>query len=293
MKKLIILLASIIILLCACEPEPIAINVPQAPVKMVIVSQLIPNENVLLVTLSRNFSALKNGVPSYDSNGITFDSTLLLRNGTVILQSANGTDTLKELSPGIYSSQYIDELNLQNYTIHAYHSESGLSAWAQTKQMSPIVFDTIYPISNSFDGKGNASIYYSFTDLPDDNNWYLVNYIVGNKKDDTRKKTDIDYIASRMLNQSNSFDLLTEKDMKAGRYSVVKKIGNIKLGDTIGVAISNISKGYYDFLSVQKKSAQLINQIKAEVINFPTNVQNGYGFFTMHKPDIRLMELKN
>ncbi len=292
MHKIIIILASLALILCSCQPEPITIDIPQAPPKMVISSQLVPNENTLLVAVSKNFSALKNGAPTYDSNGVNFDTTLLLTNSVVILQSNNTIDTLTEFSPGLYMSKPLDEFTLQNYTLFASHQSTGLTAWSSTSHMPNIVFDSIYPIISSYD-KGNINVHYQFTDIPNQENWYLINYITGNKKDTTKSKIDVDYIASRMLNQSNNFDLITEKDFIAGKYITDKRLSRVKLGDTIAVAISNISKGYYDFLTVQKKASQLVNQIRAEVINFPTNIQGGYGFFTIHKPDIHLMELKN
>jgi Domain of unknown function (DUF4249) len=63
-------------------------------------------------------------------------------------------------------------------------------------------------------------------------------------------------------------------------------------GDTLVVGLSNITKDYYNFLSAYKRSGNLLSQITAEPISLPSNVQGGYGFFAMIKPNLKLVVIK-
>ena len=53
--------------------------------------------------------------------------------------------------------------------------------------------------------------------------------------------------------------------------------------DTMVVSLSNISEGYYRYLSLrQKVSTNILGLIFGEPINYPTNVQGGLGYFSTH-----------
>jgi Domain of unknown function (DUF4249) len=62
--------------------------------------------------------------------------------------------------------------------------------------------------------------------------------------------------------------------------------------DTLVVALSNIPKDYYEFLSAYKRSGNLFTQLIGEPINLPTNVQGGYGYFAMIRPKLKLVILE-
>ena len=68
---------------------------------------------------------------------------------------------------------------------------------------------------------------------------------------------------------------------------------NFQLGDTIAVALSHISKGYYEYLTTRQRSAtSLFANLLAEPVNYPTNVDRGYGFFNLHLPSVQLFILE-
>ena len=85
--------------------------------------------------------------------------------------------------------------------------------------------------------------------------------------------------------------MLSDKEMSGGLYEEVRKLHNVKRTDTIAVTLSNISEGYYKFLSTYLKSGNIINQITGEPIDYPTNVNNGYGYFSAHYPDVKIFDL--
>jgi hypothetical protein len=63
------------------------------------------------------------------------------------------------------------------------------------------------------------------------------------------------------------------------------------VSDTIGVSVSNISQGYYEFLDLYGRAGSPLTQITGEPIDYPTNVTNGYGYFTTHVPDLHVFDL--
>jgi hypothetical protein len=56
--------------------------------------------------------------------------------------------------------------------------------------------------------------------------------------------------------------------------------------------LASISKPYYDFLKVRSDNRFSFVEFAGEPINYPTNVQGGYGFFNLHTPDVRIFVLE-
>ena len=74
-------------------------------------------------------------------------------------------------------------------------------------------------------------------------------------------------------------------------YSTSKKLDEATYRDSIAVILSHVTKGYFEFLNAFKKSGALINQLTGEPINYPTNVNNGYGYFNAYFPTTRIYDL--
>ena len=102
------------------------------------------------------------------------------------------------------------------------------------------------------------------------------------------------YSQTNAVNSLNSeTDIMTDDSFKNGTFTSKRLLKNIHYSDTtLVVSISNISKGYYDFLDVQKKAGKLFNQLIKEPLSYPSNVQNGYGYFNAYLPDYRYFNLK-
>jgi hypothetical protein len=61
--------------------------------------------------------------------------------------------------------------------------------------------------------------------------------------------------------------------------------------DTMAVAITEISQGYFEFLTVQKRYGKLINQIRGEAITFPSNINRGIGYFNVNQPQVSILKI--
>ena len=67
---------------------------------------------------------------------------------------------------------------------------------------------------------------------------------------------------------------------------------NYTEGDSVLVTMSNISKAYFDYLWLRNESRYSLAGFASEPLNFPSNVQGGYGYFNLHIPDIRTFVLE-
>ncbi len=278
-------------LFAACTPEAIELDIPQAPQKIVVASQQAEG-NYFLVVLSRTFGALESKNTNLQDTTQPFPEELLVKNATVELQLNGDNVQLLEISPGVYATQDIIPNYYQTYTLKVTDAEKGQHTIAQTQMLPKVLLDTFGV--TAVPGKTNEyTLHYAFTDLPETNNWYVVNFYTKDNAKDTvpRNPRDVDYIAKRLLEQRLDFDLVSEADIINGKYQVTKNFKSNDL-DTFGIALSNISQGYYEFLLAQKKYASITNKLRGEIINMPSNVQNGYGYFNLHSPDAKAIRLE-
>lgn len=290
MKNTLIFLL-LLSLLASCTPEAIDIDIPQAPVKPVVATQYyfdtITQQSALIVTLTKTLSATTGNRPTIDSNGFIVDENYLIANAQVELTTSMGTISLEEVSPGFYYAFNIELHDREYCRVNATSASGEHIVSAETEVMTEIDFTTL-----SLSGpSANRFINYTITDDPGTSNWYLVNYLTKQQKD-TVNYNDPKYIAKRLTEQKLDFDLFTDSDFKSGILNVSRKLENLQY-DTIAIAISNINKGYYDFLLTQKRYGLLVNQLKGEVINFPTNIHGGLGYFQLSRPKLRILDVND
>ncbi len=274
----------------ACRPKPIDIEVNQASVKLVVSSRIIPN-SIMVIALTRSFSALEHKGQA-DSISAGFLDSVLVSNAIVTVSYMGKTDTLYMIRPGIYGSINTLQYNYGSYSLHVKDIYTGLEATATTTLLPLVPFDTVRPYLVKNPGDTTAYLHYELTDDPAIENYYVVNYV---KKLNSSNSNPLD-IGQIFSNGNNAFqtyfDLLNDDSFSNGKYSLDKKLEGVNSRDSIAVSVSNISRGYYEFLSAYKRSGSLINQLTGEPINYPSNVENGYGFFNAHYPSIKVFDMK-
>jgi hypothetical protein len=257
-----------------------------------VASQLAPdNQGYFILTLSRTYSALADKKPNFTDSTAELPEELLVKNAQVSITLEGNEVQLTELSPGVYYTTSLPVAQYSGYTLKVNDTEQGKVLTAQAALLPSVRFDEV-SVEKIPHKEKEYMLHYAFTDVPNMNNWYVVNfYTKDNRKDSLPDNpTDIDYIAQRMLEQRLDYDLIGPEELTGGQYSITRQFTNDKL-DTFAIALSNISQGYFEFLKAQKKYHSLINQIRGEVVNLPTNVQGGYGFFNLHQPDVRVFDL--
>jgi hypothetical protein len=290
MKNIRLCISALLAILFAasCTPEPIDIDIAQAPVKLVVTSQVVPGQ-IMVVGLTRSFSALSNG-GNADTISDNFLDSVLVENAIVTVDHPGGTDTLYMITPGIYASINVLLTNYGIYTLRARDVVMNLEITATTQLMPQVVPDSVTPYFEYLTNDTNLFVHYELTDIPGEENFYVVNFYRNNN--DTGASLDPNTYFAQGQNKLTSFDLITDTDFdQNGRLVRNREMTEVGYNDTIAVTVSHISKGYYEFLTAYKRSGSLINQLTGEPINFPSNVQGGYGYFNAHIPTVRIFEL--
>jgi hypothetical protein len=278
---------AVLVSMTNCRPDPIDIDVPPAEEKLVIASQIIPN-SIMVIGLTRSFSALDPG-GNEDTIQNDFLDRILVENAIVTVDHPGGTDTLYMVLPGVYASISVLLTEYGSYTIHAKDPLSGKEVHATTELLPEILFDSVAPFFREVEGDSIPFIHYELTDLPGGDDHYVVCYY---RKSQDTSTFDLNNYFSQGTNELNSFDLLSEQDFDAnGNLKVDRQLVDVGMNDTIAVTVSHITKGYYEFLTAYKRSGSLFNQLSGEPINFPTNVEGGYGYFNTHFPDVEIYSL--
>lgn len=288
LKYTIFILAIVALLsLDSCRPDPIPIKIPKAESKMAVASQVIPN-SVMLISLSRTFDAL---TPTDTNPGNDLLNQILVAHARVTVSYNGKTDTLFKVAPGFYGTITTPLIEDVQYTLNVFDSSSGKSISAQTRLMKRIFLDTAF---TQFEMKKGDSLHWlnlTFKDIPGED-YYMVNIY---------KNTD--FIKTGAINPANIFNInnngdvstlaLSDQTFSNSTHTQKIDISNFRKGDTCTVTISRIDKIYYTYLIQKQRSAQNgLGNFFGEPVNYTTNVNNGYGFFTAHWPDARILILK-
>jgi hypothetical protein len=285
-----LLISFFISALVACKPKPIDIHVKPAPPKIVVASSVLA-DNFILVFLSRNFSSFESKANS-DSLSEQFFDKVAIKNAFVTITHKNITDTLFQLGDGFYGSINLGFEAYDDYSLYAMDLESGQEVTATTNLLPFYQFDVLNPYK-VVNGKDTACrVNYELSDDLTRENYYVVNYI---RKDESKKgkKVDVNKLFSgKGASTETDFDLLKDDSFTDGKYKVDKILKDVRPTDSLAISVSSISKGYYEFLTVFKRSGTLINTLTSEPLSYPTNVKNGYGYFNAYTPQILFIDMK-
>lgn len=279
----------IALLFTDCRPEPIDIDVKPADEKLVIASQIIPN-SVMVVGLTRSFSPLDPG-GNADTIPNDFLSRILVPDAIVTVSGPGGTDTLYMVTPGIYASITVLLYDYGTYTIHAKDPSTGEEVTATTELLPQVFFDSIQPYIGTDPVSGDSApyIHYELNDYSSGEDYYVACYY---RKSQDTSAFDLNNFFSQGTNELTSFLLISDQDFdQNGHLSRNQQLVNVGIDDTIACTIAHITKGYYEFLTAYQRSSSLFNQLSGEPINYPSNVEGGYGYFCTQFPDIRIYYL--
>ncbi|MFT6867718.1 MAG: hypothetical protein ACJA08_002562 [Cyclobacteriaceae bacterium] len=296
MKRFIdIILFSVILGNTACV-EDVLVQVEPAEERMVVSSLFIP-DSIIIVTVTRSFSALSANSLEVLENDLI--STLLVDRALVSITSNGKTDTLFRLSPGVFIGILDQPKALDLFELNIYDSLTKSSIRSFTQLKPQVKFDSVSVNLSINDADTSSIAYYQFLDPAVEDNWYLVqgfelprlpnldniNFDIENGEvvltPDTSNQIfftpEINVLFTHLIS-----DLTLANDTVASTVNLpfVPK-------DTTIFVVFNIDEGYYDFLQARKRSGGILNSLTREPVNHPTNVENGYGYFTMHLPYFR------
>lgn len=276
-KPIQILLSTL--LLWGCLPEPLPVDdIPKLETKIVVSSQIIPNAG-LIVFVSKSIGALDAGD---DSDPESLIAQIAISDAVVTLTQNNNLDTLENLGNGLYGNIILDWQNNVDYMLTVNTTSLG-SVSAVTRMPDFVSFDEVSAsiFDNGFDSL--AQIAYRLTD-PVGGNYYMINV------QRFRSSQELSSLVNPRIYTRLFDDHEFDGQEKAETFNVLFQ--EFSEGDSIAVSMANISKAYYDFLKVRSDNRFSFVEFAGEPINYPTNVQGGYGFFNLHTPDVRVFVLE-
>ena len=264
--------------LMACTPKPISIYLDEVESRPVIWSQAIPNSTTLIY-FSRSFSSLEfqeNDSTSVDS----LISQFLVADGLVTLTHNGETDTLIQLSDGFFAGFGTELIAGDSYTLNATDFLTGKSIMAATQAYPAVSIDTVlYSLIDT----SSVDLTVSFVDPPGAN-WYAIHYY---SQYANPLELDDPFAADNIVET----DVLSDLELNSANVSINKTLEFLE-SDTLFVSLNNISQEYYDYLSQRERGGTIYNQLVQEPINYVSNIQNGFGMFSLHFPSVRTVILE-
>jgi len=280
--KLVVILFSVLLVLTKCTPKPLDIELPQLEPKLVIASQVIPGQ-IMLVTVTKSFGALEYQQDAGDTTGA--DSNLLAQiyvdSALVTISYRDRTDTLFGIGAGVYGSintpQYLNE----DYRLYVYDRKSGLSITSTARMLPFVGFQNVTAERSSNGQLTYIDAKIDFTDRENEENYYMVNFY---------GKADTSYSGNLFSYSASPYQtfIISDKEHTTKDISVNYKLYDWS-DDTLFVSLSNISKEYYSYLAARLRNQSSLGPLLSEPVQYPSNIENGYGFFTTHYPAIRIM----
>ncbi|NQZ78213.1 MAG: DUF4249 family protein, partial [Ekhidna sp.] len=259
-------------LLFACEPEPLPVSGVPIPEKTVVIGSQNLTDEFMVISVTESFDALSGGPrTSYDE----LIQSLLIDGLDITVQTDGDLYDLEPSPlPGIYLGSDVPEVPGSDYTLSFQNPFNQQLVEATATLQEFVGFDSVNISIDANEFDTLVSVGLKFAD-PVGPNWYMVNVQLINE--------DFD------LNINPFTELVTDEGMDGDTidYEFLVFFRDYAEGDTVLVSMANISKDYYDFLDLRTTRRPFSGSL-GEPINYPTNVQNGLGYFHMHIPDVRI-----
>ena len=278
------ILAIITLFFVSCQPKPLDIKLEQAPTKLVIASQVIPN-SIMLVYVSKSFGALDYSEGnSGDTSKLDMLEKIMVKNANVTISYNGITDKLIAVpeAPGLYASISVPQFINTEYTLKVDDPKSALSVNSKSTMLQQVSFDEVKAKKGINEDSVNTVVKVKFTDPVNELNWYMINIYALNNSSDNPNNIFMKSTANQVT------VLLDDHSFNGQQFSGEQTMYQWE-SDTIFASLSNISEEYYNYLLARKKGGKIINRLLSEPINYSTNIEGGYGFFNTHFPDLQMI----
>ena len=263
--------------LSACLPDPLPVDGVPVPEDQVVVGNQIAPDRFLLLSLTRNFTALQGGD---DSDIDSLINAVLIPNVDIQVRVEGGIYPLEEIARGLYGSVSLPQIPGATYALSFTNPFNQQPTYAETTLLPSISFSSVSPSLRYTEFDTLMTVDFSLQD-PEGPNWYMLNV--------QEVSQDID------LAETPFTELLSDEEFDGefyeGSFDVFFR--DFSREDTVLISIANISKDYYDFLDLRNDQAFLLLDGLGEPVNYESNVENGLGLFNLYIPDIRFFELEN
>ncbi len=273
-----------VFVLNSCAPDPVALNIEQHDPQIVVASQILNNET-MVVALTNSQSGLLN---MSDSNN-TFDK-FVVNDAIVVIEHDGKVDSLLPNSffpAGFYVQSAMGLSDYSTVNLRVNDPQTNRSVHSSTQVLPKIDFDTV--TTNELNDS-TLSLTYTFTDAPGQSNWYLaVVYDFDSTINDTVTAGGLVKIMfERKKKSASQWFIYSDKDIGNGKQ--ISNTVEVKKNDYVLATLSNISSAYYEYLLIRQESKGR-SFVFSEPRNYPTNVVGGFGYFNAHNTALRLKVL--
>ncbi len=256
----------------ACIPEDLPIeNIPQASPRLVVSSAIRP-EIGMAVTVTRSVSAL-DGATQLEPEQLI--SAIAVSGANVRMVKNDDFITFQELFPGVYGTQETDLENNVEYELLVTNPNNNVTTKAKSTYKKPVSLIHVDAKAVKATSDSLAEVTVVFFDDGSEKNWYMATTQPFSEPDDD----------GPLLSDEDVFTHIFTDEGKNGERIIESFIAldfdGYEVGDSVIVAFSSISKDYYDFLDARENDLTGV-EFLYEPYNYPTNVENGYGFFSLH-----------
>jgi hypothetical protein len=283
-KSLVFMLFAAILTI-GCLPEPLPIgDIPQLKSKIVVSTQLIPDQS-LVVLLTRSVGALD---VSDDSDPEELLNQIAINDALVILESTDSYDTLDFIENGLYAITQLQVSPNEVYTLHI-ESETHGSVKAITRAMPVTSFISVSAeiFDTGFDTL--ATIDYALEDLAGPN-YYMIN-VQRVTLDSAQLPEPEDFLNPTIFTHLFTDEGIIDGSLINDSFTAFFRRDFIP-GDTVMIQLANISPEYFNFLQLRLDTRFNFAEFLGEPVNFPSNVEGGLGWFTLHIPDIQIRRVE-
>src|SRR5258706_3149359 len=265
--------------LSGCVPDPLDVkNVPSLQPHIVVSSQVIPGQSIA-VLLTKSIGALEAGA---GTDAQTLLNEIVINDASVTISYQGKTDTLQFISTGVYGSVTTPMIAGEEYRLMVSSPSMG-SVSASTFMKPQVKFESVDAHLYVTGNDTLAKVNYTFNDQPG-KNWYMIDVQRFRSRQDLTQQLNPRIFIK--IQTDDGFDGLSHHD------SLSVPFRRFSPGDTVAVVLANISEEYYNYLSVSLDSRNSVSALVSEPLNLPTNVLNGYGYFNMHFPDVKVFRMK-
>lgn len=265
----------------ACLPEDLPIeNIQQASTKLVVSSAIRP-EIGMAVTVTNSVNAL-DGVTQLEGDQLI--NAVAVSGADVSIVRNNRVIGFQESFPGIYTSQEADLIDNGEYELRVIDPNSNSSTTAISLYKKEVTLEKVSATAVKATSDSLAEITIEFFDIPNEKNWYMAT---------AQPFSEIDFGGSILSDNEVFTHMFTDENQPSKRIIetfIALDFDGYKAGDSLLVSFANISKNYYDYLEARENNLTGI-EFLYEPYNYPTNVENGYGFFSLHVLDQRIVQI--
>jgi hypothetical protein len=276
MKNYIIIAVLCTSIIACRKPAPLDIAVPQTG-KTIVVSSVSPNSRTLVIAAGYTFHSMLNADSITDNNDALIREYMIDSGSATLSYDENAELPLHHVTRGVFARNDLQLQPGKSYTLTVVDNKNNIITSGSAIYMSPPVLNYVIPVKAV---NGNDTMIQLRFEL--DNVQPGEHYYISYRKSSAMAKAAGSSKKEMILNfEPKKVLLYTGKDAVNNKLSKTITL-SVKATDTVDVEIAKIDDGYYKYLDAYIKTGYLVNQLTGEPVNLPSNMSNGYGYFTMH-----------